>query len=139
VNTWSFTGNLGRDAEQRFTATGKAVVGFSVAVTAGWGERKTTTWVKCSLWGDRGEKVLPYLVKGQLVGVTGEASLREWDRDDGTKGYSMELNVNNVDLLGSRSDGNKEAHEESAPKQQGFRTPPAKPVPDFADDQDIPF
>jgi len=40
MNSWNFTGNLGGDAELRFTKSGTEVLQFTVATTAGYGERK---------------------------------------------------------------------------------------------------
>jgi len=71
MNNWNFTGNLGRDAEQKFIPSGDSVVSFSVAVKSGYGDKATTTWAKCTMWGERGEAVAQYLTKGQLVGVSG--------------------------------------------------------------------
>ena len=102
MNSWNFTGNLGADAEQRVTPSGEPVVSFSVGVKAGFGDRATTTWARCQMWGKRGESVAPYLKKGQLVGVSGEASLREYDKKDGSKGASLEVRVNDLTLLGKR-------------------------------------
>lgn len=132
INVWTFTGNLGKDAEQRFLPNGDGVVSFSVAVKAGYGDKATTTWVRCAMWGKRGEAVLPYLKKGQLVGVSGEASLREYAKDGVTKS-SLEVRVNDLTLLGGKRDGG-EPSERSAPR-------PTAAVPggiaDFEDD--IPF
>ena len=44
MNSWSFTGNLGRDCETRFTQSGDPIVSFSVGVKAGFGDKATTTW-----------------------------------------------------------------------------------------------
>ena len=99
MNNFSFTGNLGRDAEVR-QAGSTSVCGFSVPVTSGWGDKKTTTWVNCSLWGKRAEGGLPqYLVKGQEVAITGELSLRTYEKD-GVEKSSLDVNVNTLDLIG---------------------------------------
>jgi single-strand DNA-binding protein len=102
INILTATGNLGRDAEQRFTPAGDSIVQFSVPVVAGFGKNQVTTWVNCSLWGSRGESVLPYLKKGQLVGVSGEFQLRKWTDKEGLERLSPELRCNTVQLLGSR-------------------------------------
>lgn len=116
MNSWSFTGNLGRDCEQRFTQSGDAVVSFSVGVKAGFGDKSTTTWANCSMFGKRGEAVAPYLKKGTLVGVVGEVNNREYQDKEGQKRYSLDVRVNDLTLLGCKSD-----RAESAPSQ------PAKP------------
>lgn len=103
MNVFSATGNIGRDAETRFTSGGEAVVSFPVAVKSGYGKSESTTWVQCSLWGKRGEAVAPYLLKGTLVGISGEISLDEYEAKDGTKNKTLKCRLNNVDLLGKKA------------------------------------
>ena len=133
MNCWNFTGNLGQDAESRFTSGGDAITSFSVAVKAGYGDKATTTWVRCSLFGKRGEAVAPYLKKGTQVGVSGEAALREWTDKEGGKRTSLEVRVNDVTLLG----GKPERHE---PKQEPKRGNDGGAGPGPEDlESDIPF
>ena len=128
MNIWAFTGNLGHDASLKHVGD-TTVLEFSVAVASGWGDKKATTWVRCAYWGKRGEAVAPFLTKGSQVGVTGEATLREYERKDGTgTGYSMELRVADLTLLGGKPE---------QPAATGFRRE-AKPDTPMADD-DIPF
>lgn len=129
MNHFIFTGNLGKDAEQRYTAGGDSIVSFSVPVKSGFGNNAVTSWIKCSLFGKRGDSVLPYLKKGQLVGVSGEFMAREWQDKEGQTRISNEVRVNDVQLLG------KASQHEQAPQQ-------AKPVQkaSVADlDDDLPF
>lgn len=128
MNVFTFSGNIGSDAEQRFTQSGTGIVQFSVAVTSGYGEKKATTWVRCSLFGKRGESLMPYLVKGQQVVVSGETTLREWTAKDGSKGSSLEVRVNDVTLVGGKPEARPARQQESQPAAQ----------PDF-DDGDLPF
>ena len=128
MNTFSFTGNLGRDAEQRFTQGGESVVSFSVPVKSGFGDKQVTSWIKCTMFGKRGESVMPYLNKGQLVGVSGEFAARPWKNKEGQYQISNEVRVNELSLLG-KSEGSK---------------PTAQPAPAnkpaIADlDDDLPF
>ena len=123
MNVWAFSGNLGRDAEQRFLANGNSVVDFSVAVKSGYGDKAAVTWPKCTVWGKHGEALLPYLKKGQLVGISGEVTLREYAKRDGTNGASLEVRVNDVTLLGKRHDSAREQSpvtEHSAAKANAF-------------------
>ena len=132
MNIFSFVGNLGNPAEQRFTNDGKSVVGFSVAVKSGYGDKAVTTWVKCSLWGKQGEGVLPYLNKGQQVAVSGELSLREYQNKDGSKGSSLEVRVNTVTLCGK-----SEKHEPEVKRDRSSSPQASNGFEDMADD--IPF
>lgn len=127
MNSWNFTGNLGRDAETRFTPSGDAVTSFSVAVKAGYGEKATATWVNCKMWGKRGEAVAQYLNKGALVGVVGEVSMREWEDKEGQTRTALEVRVNDLTLL-------------SKQERQQERQQAKKPDPVFDNlDDDIPF
>ena len=127
----TFTGRLGKDAELRFTADGKAVLGFTVASDAGWGDKKHTNWIDCSVWGKRAESLAPYLIKGLAVTVNGDADLREWE-SNGKTGKTLSCNVNDVEMHGK---GESKPDEPKA-SDSGFRKPAT--ANDFADD-DIPF
>ena len=77
MNTFSFTGNLGKDCRVNQTAN-STVCGFNVAVKSGYGQNEQTLWIDCSIWGKQAESKLPeYLVKGQKVAVSGELGQRE--------------------------------------------------------------
>ena len=112
MNSWSFTWHIGEDCNTRFTQSGDAVVSFSVGVKSGFGDKATTTWAKCAMFGKRGESVAPYLKKGALVGISGEVNNREYQDKEGQKRYSLDVRVNDLTLLGGKSD-----RSESAPSQ----------------------
>ena len=131
MNVWNFTGNLGGDAETRFTQSGDAIVGFSVGVKSGYGDKATTTWARCSMFGKRGEAVAQYLTKGQLVGVSGEVTMRDWQDKEGQKRYSLEVRVSELTLLGSR--------QESQPTQQQAKPEPKRVSHGDELESDIPF
>jgi len=95
---------VGKDAETRFTPDGKAVTQFSVALQSGFGDRQVTTWLNCSYWGERGEKVSKYLTKGTRIGITGELTNRPYTDKQGVEKYNLELRVSDVTLLGAKGD-----------------------------------
>lgn len=96
-------GHLGRDAESRAAGT-TTVVKFSIAVTRKRKETETTAWFNCSWFGDRAYKVAQYLTKGKPLYVVGELYEHEYDAKDGTKKKSLEVDVRDVVLLGSKED-----------------------------------
>lgn len=104
MNVWTFTGRLGADAELRTTQSGEKVLGFRVANDVGFGDRKTTQWVECSLWGRRGEAISQYMTKGKMVCVSGELTMREFEKRDGTRGAGLSVRVNEVDFMSSGRD-----------------------------------
>lgn len=149
MNIYTFTGRLGRDAEQRVTQSGTSICSFTVAVDYGYGDNKGTNWIRCSLFGKRAEGGLPkYLVKGTQVAITGELRIREYDDKDGNKRTSVEVNVDNLDLIGGRDGGAQSGGNQGGGYQPGGgnrQAPKADPFadqPDFNNapvDDDIPF
>lgn len=101
-------GNLGKDAEMRYSSNGKPVVNFSVATTYGSGEKEETEWLRCVWFGDVAEKVAQYLVKGKQIYIEGRLRTRSWQSDDGQKHYQTEVVLNQVQLLGSREGGSQQ-------------------------------
>lgn len=134
MNSWNLTGNLGNDCEQRYTQSGDSVVSFSVGVKSGFGDKASTTWAKCAMFGKRGEAVAPYLKKGTLVGVVGEVNNREYQDKEGQKRYSLDVRVNDLTLLGGKQSGDSSTSEK--PQQRNAQGAPKQ---SFEDDGEIPF
>ena len=130
MNSCSFIGRAGKDAETRYTQGGKPVTGWSIAVDCGFGDKKQTVWIDCNAWGERFGKVGEYIKKGNQVGVTGELGTREYNG----KTY-ITLNVQTVTLVGGKPSG-RPASRPAA--KQGHSEPPAGES--FDDDQsEVPF
>ena len=70
MNLFACTTRCYKDAEQRFTQGGDSIVTFKGAVDAGFGNSKTTSWIKFNLWGKRGDSLLPYLKDKTQVAVS---------------------------------------------------------------------
>lgn len=138
-NNITITGNIGRDGELKYTPQGVALCEFSVAVgkVSGKGEQRTetTTWFKCTLWRERAEALAPYLKKGTKVLVAGELSASAYMNKEDKPVASLEINVREIDLLGSRQDS--EAGE-GTPRQDGGR-PKGRPPKSSGDLDEIPF
>ena len=102
MNLLSAVGNVGGDAEVRFTKDGTAIANFSFALSSGYGDKKKTSWVRCSIIGKRGETLAPMLTKGTHIAINGEVSLNEYVAKDGTNKTTLECLVSNVTLLGKK-------------------------------------
>lgn len=126
----SFHGSLGRNAEVKTFGDNK-VTKFSVANNTGYGDKKKTVWVDCDLWGNRGEKLANYLMKGQSVLIYGEIELHEYQAKDGSNKAVLRCRVNDLELIGSKKD-----HDKS--EEPGSYEKPAQANAVTMDD-DIPF
>lgn len=97
-------GRLGGAIEIRYTPSGAKVASFSVAEDTGWGDRKNTTWFRVSAFGKLADRLESssdkgYLNKGDNVFIRGEFSLREYQKGDGTKGYSADVSADDVKII----------------------------------------
>jgi single-strand DNA-binding protein len=137
LNSFDFTGRLGRDPELR-QAGSHDVCGFSVAVDA-YGDRPTL-WVDVSVWGSAAGPCAKYLAKGREVAVHGSIDeIATFERRDGTAGTSLRVSTRDVTFIGGRGDEGPSANgvaRSDVPSDSDF-TPVAATAP--ADDQDIPF
>ena len=128
MNKFIFTGNLGTDAEVKYLPSGGAVCEFSAAVKAGYGDKETTLWLRCSMFGKKAEGQLPgYLQKGTKVCISGELSMDEWEKD-GVKNKMLKLRVEDLDLIGSKQEGQQAPQQnyQQSPQQQapqGYQQP----------------
>ena len=98
-------GNLGRDPELRYTASGSPVVNFPVAVNRRWtdnegGTQEETTWFRVTCWGRQAETCNQYLEKGRLVLCDGEIRTDQYDDAQGITRYTWELRAQSVKFLG---------------------------------------
>jgi single-strand DNA-binding protein len=106
MNVFTFSGNLGRDAELRYTQNQTAVLSFSVAVKSGYGDREQTNWADCAMFGKRAEgRLKDYLTKGQPVVVSGELRLETYVNRDGVEKSKLGVNVAEITLIGKKTDG----------------------------------
>ena len=95
MNTCTFEGRLPRDAVLKPVGE-NMVSNFSIASDVGFGDRKTTLWIECSIWGKRGEALNKSLLKGQQVILVGELSNKEYTDKDGQTKTSLSLNVQSL-------------------------------------------
>jgi single-strand DNA-binding protein len=104
VNKVILIGNLGRDAETKFTPGGISVTKFSVGTNRRWKDQQSGEWKEEANWTDvvlwRGENVANYLLKGKQVYVEGRLQTRSYDDKDGRKVYRTEVIAEEVILLG---------------------------------------
>lgn len=119
VNKVILIGNLGRDAEMRFTSTGTPVANFSIATTERYTDREgqkkeDTQWHRCVIWGKTAESVHEYLTKGKQVYIDGKLQTREWTDKEGKKVKTTEIRVDRVVLLGGRDDRRAARHTDEA-------------------------
>jgi single-strand DNA-binding protein len=140
VNKVILVGNLGRDAELRYTPGGAAVATLNMATTEVWNDKggqrqEKTEWHRVVLWGKTAESLAEYLTKGKQIYVEGRLQTRQWDDKDGNKRYTTEIRSDRVVLLSSG--GGRGAPMDRNENVGSHTTSSEAPAP--LTDDDIPF
>ncbi len=137
INKVVISGNLTRDAELRQTASGTAVLSFSVAVN----ERRPgangewedyANFFDCVMFGSRAEKLAKYLGKGTKIVVDGRLRWSQYQAKDGTNRSRVNVIVDNLEFMAHRNGG--ENTTEPSPSEYSA---PVQPMELY--DEDIPF
>lgn len=135
MNSISFDGRLAADPSLRYTPSGEPVLSFRVASDIGFGERKTTNWFNCQIWGKQAESLKNYLKRGSPVTVYGQLTLREWQDKEGIKRLAPDVRAHALTLQGSRD--SSQASADHQPEHQSGANPKPRMNEDM--DDDIPF
>jgi len=154
VNKVILLGNLGKDAETKFTPSGVARSTFTIATSRRWKDQQSgewkeeTDWHNVVLW--RAENLANYLLKGKQVYVEGRLHTRSYDDKDGKKQYFTEVVAEDVLLLGGRGGeagpggggGEYASGPVSMPRSAQRQAPASAPAESFSQeitDDDVPF
>jgi single-strand DNA-binding protein len=146
VNKVILLGRLGRDPEIRNLENGATVANFSIATSEVYYDRnkqkqEKTEWHRIVMWRRNAEIAEKYLKKGDLIYVEGKLRTRSFEDKDNNKRYITEIEVDQFQMLSSRSESKGGGNEYggapvSESKAPDASHPPADPV-DMEDD--LPF
>ncbi|MDF1579822.1 MAG: single-stranded DNA-binding protein [Desulfuromonadales bacterium] len=160
VNKVILVGNLGKDPELRYTASGVAVATFSMATSERFKNREgeqqeKTEWHNIVAWRQLAEICGKYLQKGKQVYIEGKIQTRSYDDRDGNKRYMTEIVADQMQMLGQRGESggsnsgggyqpqqqrpadnfnqSRDNNQAASSPENSFNEPPFNP------DDDIPF
>lgn len=134
LNKVALIGHLGKDPEIRYTQSGTAVAGFSLATSerfknkgGEWEDR--TEWHNITLWGRLAEIAGEYLLKGKMVYIEGRLQTRKWQDKEGRDRYTTDVVGEKLLMLGG---GGKGESDRKKPAENND-------APHFDPNDDIPF
>jgi single-strand DNA-binding protein len=148
-----FVGNVG-NVELKTAQSGSEWALVSVAVNSlDRNQKEHTDWYRVSVFGKRVEHVRSYVLKGHMVEVRGDLTAQEFQKRDGSSGFSLEVVADKIrDLRRRQSDGarggSSTQHRNGAVAAQGATSSDARPggttttlADDFSldGDEEIPF
>lgn len=117
LNVWAGSGRIVRDiGDIKYSATGTAIVNFSIAVNRWKKGGSATSFFDCTYFGKAAEGVSPYLKKGQQVNVSGSLEQQTWGEGDNKRSRII-INVSSVSLIGGGNKDQIAPVENEQPKQ----------------------
>ncbi len=108
LNKVLLIGNLGKDPELSYTASGIAVAKFSIATNERWKDQdgnvqERVEWHNIIVWRKLAEICGQYLKKGSKVYLEGKLQTRSWDdKNTGVKRYTTEVIADDLIMLDSK-------------------------------------
>ena len=161
LNKVMLIGNVGRDPEVRYLDgnSGNAKVAtFTLATTERYRDRngetrENTEWHNIVAWRGNADVAERFIKKGTQLYIEGRIRTRSWDDQSGNKRYTTEIIVDNLQLLGKKTDnpGGQQggyqapaqpaAQPYSQPAQQSYapQPAPARNIVEDMPDDDLPF
>ena len=143
MNKIIITGKLCKDIELRYTTSNIPVLQNSVAVKNDFKNANgeyDSEFINIVVWRQTAEFLNNYAAKGSKVLVEGRLTTRNYDKQDGTKGYVTEVVAEKVELLDAKKKENatNEKQDASVQEKQG------DPFKEFGSeivltDDDLPF
>lgn len=151
-NDVTLVGNVTRDPELRFTASGQATATFGLAVNRVWNDRQTNekkeavSFFDIVCWREHAENVSESVSKGMRVIVTGRLEQRSWETPEGEKRHKVEVVADEIGpslrwstAQVTRNDRRGPAPEEGAGGHPVGRQPAAASAAPTYDYGDEPF
>ncbi len=139
MNKVYLIGNLTRDPEISTTTSGISVCRMSIAVGRRFANAeggRETDFFNVTAWRGTADNCAKFLKKGNKIAVSGSIQTRNYEKADGTKGFSIDIVADEVEFLSSRNDGSAEGASEG-----GMGVAGGSPVSDLQpiDDDNLPF
>ena len=127
LNKVMLIGNVGRDPEVRYLEGNAKVATFTLATTERFKDRsgevrENTEWHNIVAWRNSADVAERFVKKGTQLYVEGRLRTREWTDQTGAKRRTTEVMVDNLQLLGRRSDN-------PGAQDGGYAAPAQAPAP----------
>ena len=136
MNKVVLVGRLTRDPEVRSTSSGSNTARFTVAVNRNFKNKDgqyDADFVSCVAFRNTADFVSKFFKKGSMIGLEGRIQTGSYDAQDGSKRYTTDVVVDNVEFVGGRNEGSS-----SVPSNNSYMDMPASDPIDMMPEYDIP-
>jgi single-strand DNA-binding protein len=144
INKCIFIGNVTRDIEMKYAASGDAIANFSIACNETWKDKsgakqERVEYVNLVAYRKLAEIIGEYVKKGSSIYVEGKLQTRKWQDKEGKDRYSTEIIVDQMQMLGGKGASSDAVHD-TRTIGNAEQAPAKAAAGDFDDfESDIPF
>ena len=140
MNRVDLIGRFTANPELRYTTSNKAYTRFSIAVNRNRKDEsgnREADFISCVAWEGTAETICKYFEKGNRIGISGRIQTGSYDKSDGSKGYTTDILIGNIDFIDTKDKSlNENKSSEIVEENDPFK--------DFGDeitltDDDLPF
>ncbi|NLZ96215.1 MAG: single-stranded DNA-binding protein [Bacteroidales bacterium] len=147
VNKVILLGNVGKDPEVKYFDNDRAVANFPLATTergyrtsSGIDVPEKTEWHNLSCWGGLAKIAEQYVKKGDPLYIEGKIRTRSYEDRDGIRRYVTDIHVDNLEMLGRRSDRAASQQPPAAsPTETSQPSAPSPSADTSSEVDDLPF
>ena len=122
MNSVALIGTMCNDPEMKKSQGGTSMTGFRVAVRRNYKNAEgkyESDFINCKAFKHNADYVCNYAHKGDKVALTGRIQTGSYEKQDGTKVYTTDIMVDNVEVIRgkakSEDEGFKEVADEKLP------------------------
>jgi len=111
MNKVILTGRLTRDPESRMSQNNMEVSRFSLACQGEFVSRtgeRSVEFINCVAFGNLASTINRYCRKGQMIAITGRIRNNSYDAQDGSKRYSTDIVVEQMEFMSSKNNEGSE-------------------------------
>lgn len=139
MNRVTLIGRITKNPELRYTGNNLAFTHFTIAVNRQKKEDETQNadFINCVAWNKTAELICTYLTKGALVGIEGRIQTGTYEKPDGTKGYTTDVLVQNIEFLESKKSGQQTTNNGQQITPQEVEQNTTDPFSDFGEQVDL--
>lgn len=145
MNKVILIGNLVADPEYLTSQSGIPITKFRLAVQRKYANAqgvREADFVNCVAYKRTADFIADYFIKGRKIGIEGNLHSGSYTAQDGSKRYTLEVQVENAEFVSSKNDEDYNA----TSTRNGFQVPGPTPPPEpdmsnfmQVDDDELPF
>lgn len=138
MNKVYLIGRVASDIDIRQSNKDIAMCHFNIAIDRyqGKDKEKTTDFIRCDAFGSTAEILGKYAGKGKQIAIEGNIKTGSYEKD-GVKHYTQDVQVERVELLGSKADSGTSSQE--TPTQAATPQNNANDFEPLVEDSEVPF